>query len=215
MKRNGAPCRARATPEFGYLFCQAVHDPNVNSTDPQVFRSVGLQPVAVWDYRGHKDAYTSKTKQDMERLSTELDHVLELHVVRDAFDKLQPQGACFGQRKEALKQDLKVSLNEKENLNFTREYINQVKFRGVYVFQQDYGRDNVHHESGLVGYLIDAKDDVKYPERRLSRRVSRNIKKEIVKSYDHVRDQLRDEDGAHGQFIAHLHDNMVAMKLWH
>ncbi|CAB9499398.1 expressed unknown protein [Seminavis robusta] len=216
-KTDGTSIKASTLEKFDYRF-HAVS--GRLSTDPQEFRKQSLRSskqhcVAVWDYRKHRDAYTSFKQKDLTQGSTELDHVLELHVVRDAFDLVKPQGTGFRSRKAALKERLKTVLNEKENLNFTLEVVNQTKFRGVYAFQKAYLMGTVC--PGLVPYLKEEwqkRWDESNKNTRLRRRVTRRIGEEIVKSYDHVRDSLRDEDLLQGQLIELLHDNMVAMWLW-
>lgn len=68
----------------------------------------------------------------------DLDHTLELHVVRDANDQISPTGVNTRARKEKLREDLKEIVNGVENLNFTTPEVNQTKFEGTYKFQEDY-----------------------------------------------------------------------------
>lgn len=246
LKRNGDPCGSRAVKELGYLYCSGAHeihkpgcpfhdkpkgclpkwtdntrecDPSSTTTDPKEFRVENLRSrkaKMVWDFREHKDAYTGWWKDEYENTSLELDHVIELHVVRDAYDKIKPCGTQFRARKEDLKDDLKRLLNETENLNFTRSDINQLKFRGVKKFQLDYQQQTIDNENGLAGYLLNARYESRCigKSARLSRSITRQIQVEIVRSYDAIEKELRYEDALHETMITLLHDNVVAMKLF-
>lgn len=200
-------------------------------TDTSQFRIANIhksKAVAVWDYRQHKDAYTGINKQQMIRnqcctnnmqqsqtQQVDLDHVLELHVVRDAYDRVVPRGVGCKRKKDSLKQTLILLLNRPSNLNFTTSDINQIKFRGVYNFQRDFERSNIRSLSGdddttgLVHYLNMAN----FQSKRLNRKTTARIQDEIVRSYDSISDDLLSEDPLQGQLQDQLHKNLTAMRL--
>ncbi|CAB9502447.1 expressed unknown protein [Seminavis robusta] len=182
-------------------------------TDTADFRIPNLhrtQAVAVWDLRNHKDAYTGFLHYEMDSSQMDLDHVLELHVVRDAFDRVRPTGL---HNKTSLKSHLSTLLNQPTNLNFTTSEINQIKFRGVYRFQREYcspGPVKTEVEAGLVHYLKAAN----YRSQRLSRKTTARIQDEIVRSYDAVSDGLYEEDPLQRNVLDLLHHNLTAMRLF-
>jgi len=92
----------------------------------------------VWKFREQKDAYTGLTRFKMKGLPIDMDHVLELHVARDAFDRVQSTGVGRRKKKSVAKDHLTRLLNQPSNLNATTSDINQIKFRGVYGFQRDW-----------------------------------------------------------------------------
>jgi hypothetical protein len=92
----------------------------------------------VWKFREQKDAYTGLTRYKMKGLPIDMDHVLELHVARDAFDRVQSTGVGRRKKKAVAKDHLTRLLNQPSNLNATTSDINQIKFRGVYGFQRDW-----------------------------------------------------------------------------
>jgi hypothetical protein len=129
-------CRARAVKEFGYLYCRADHDPRLpTSTPTAVFRLDDLKAsmkTVVCEYRSDKDVYTLKA---INTTTNELDHVVELHLLRDAYDRIV-QSTTITTRSQKEKQkvllsDVRTIANAKTNLNFTPAPINHVKFKAV------------------------------------------------------------------------------------
>jgi len=165
--------------------------------------------VAVWNYREQKDAYTGFTRYQMKGLPIDLDHVLELHVARDAFDRIQTTGVRRRKKIAVAKERFVNLLNQPFNLNATTSEINQIKFRGVYGFQRDYHL-GIGSDTGLVHYL----EAANYKSKRLSRKTTACIQSEIVRSYDSLSNNLREEDGIESQMLDLLHDNLTAMRLF-
>jgi hypothetical protein len=216
QKKSGGKCGSRAVKENGYIYCEN-HPPSYleSKTDPGEFRMQNLlteRAEAVWKSRDGKDAYSLITKHKLRFAKTELDHVLELHVARDSFDKVKITGVGVSKAKDELKVVVKNVMNDIENLNHTLAGTNQAKFRGVFNFQQDYRYGRPDIDQGLVPYLREAED--RTGRKAISRAETRNISKEMVKSYDHVSENLCEEDSAQGQFLNLLHDNMVAMRIF-
>lgn len=185
-------------------------------TDPSDLRIENLlqrKGNKVWEFRERTDAYTLLSAKALKPHKTELDHVLELHVARDCFDKVVKKGNDFQLKKDTLQNILKVALNDVENLNHTLSDTNQVKFQAVQNFQTDFrfGREDTEH--GLVHYLCEANDQTR-AKSSLGRGETRTIAKEIVKSYDHIKECVQGEDAFQEQFIDFLHENMVAMRLF-
>jgi hypothetical protein len=163
----------------------------------------------VWKFREQKDAYTGLTRFKMKGLPIDMDHVLELHVARDAFDRVQSTGVGRRKKKSVAKDHLTRLLNQPSNLNATTSDINQIKFRGVYGFQRDY-RVGVGSDTGLVHYL----EAANYQSKRLSRKTTACVQSEIVRSYDALSNGLREEDKIESQVLDLLHDNLTAMRLF-
>ena len=199
------------------MYCRSSHLPGVPNTPAREFRKGGLLRDCrdiVMEYRDGKDAYTKRSLTKKYMGDAKLDHVLEIHVVRDAFDKVKKQGRNFLQRQQVLKDELKDLVNEETNLNFTTSSINNMKYSAFKEFQEDYNRGSVHKykDAGLYGYLRTRSHDS--TKIRLSRDVSRRIRRETIYSYDFISDCLQEEDGLQGDFVEYLHDNMVAMRLF-
>lgn len=157
------------------------------------------------------DAYTSVHLDSF--IQTQLDHVVEIHIVRDAYDTVTPQGTSFRTRKRALLQDLRQGVNETENLNYTSPDINNTKFRAFWDFQEDYRNGcSLQIDQGLFPYLVAARNELS--ERgRLSRSESKRIQEEVLRSSDFIIDRLQDENPLHAQVIESLHDNFTAMRI--
>lgn len=206
-KRDGTKCGSRATAQFNWLYCREDHVPFLpTSTPTDVFRCEDLRTTRgniVKEYRSHRDVYTDRSIKP----SYEIDHVVELHLVRDAFDKVKPKGTSVRAQKECLRDTLKVAANAMENLAYTSPSINNRKFKAIYAFQEDY-RDNkgLQSEQGLFPYLQE--------DGRLSRSVSRNIQKELLASSDKFVEALRDEDPLQAQVMDSIDRNFTAMKLY-
>ena len=167
---------------------------------------------AVLMYRDNRDAYTAGAVTALGRRK-QLDHVLELNVVRDAYDLIKPVGTGFQARNRALKQVLTTVANETENLNFTTRDINHIKTIGVQQFQHDYLHASGNVDLGLVHYLREA-TSTESEGQRLRRSVTAKIADEFVKSYNSIEDSLQHEDDLQGQIIDLLHTNMAAMRLF-
>ena len=103
-------------------------------------------------YRNSTDAYTSDVILETPELN--LDHVVELHLIRDCYD-LVPSTA---DDKTCLFFYTKHISNNVENLNFTSKKINQAKHCAVKSFCEDY-HDNHSHEDGLRHYLSQKRFD--------------------------------------------------------
>jgi len=191
--------------------CLPCHSSHVR-TKAADFRIPNLhrtKAVAVWKFREQKDAYTGLTRFKMKGLPIDMDHVLELHVARDAFDRVQSTGVGRRKKKSVAKDHLTRLLNQPSNLNATTSDINQIKFRGVYGFQRDY-RVGVGSDTGLVHYL----EAANYQSKRLSRKTTACVQSEIVRSYDALSNGLREEDKIESQVLDLLHDNLTAMRLF-
>ena len=88
------------------------------------------------EYRGNLDAYTGAMIQQ----SYQLDHVCELHVVRDAFVAIRQRFGDVVLLNDVLIKSIVKAVNQKENLNLTTAFINHIKFIAFRNFQQDYHR---------------------------------------------------------------------------
>lgn len=215
--RNKKPCGSLAKPEFDWLYCRADHVPsNIRSTDPNVFRIDSLRNLrgdAVLEWRDGKDAYTGDRIESIQ--GKELDHVVEIHVVRDAFDAIPRHGTNFEtNKKNLLEFAQKNVVNENFNLNFTGKDINFIKFKSFQAFQEDYRDPTVQQAEGLFPYLKNEfhSTNAEHPK-KFSRAVSANIQREVKKSFDDVISAFEEEQPLHGYIKEKLNDIEDKMRL--
>ena len=217
--RDGGRCNARAVKDLDYLYCREDHVPTNNqSSDPKMFRIDGLRHSkrdAVLEWRGRKDAYTEHTLESIEGL--ELDHVVELHIVRDAYDAIPKHGMDFEKNKKELMEFTRDSVvNEESNLNFTSKRINEWKFKAFYEFQKDYRSDTGKKaEEGLFPYLEDGYNlkTAGGKKKRFSRNKSRRIQTEVKKSFQYIISVFEDDQPLHGHMMDKLDASLAAMRL--
>eukprot|EP00536_Pseudo-nitzschia_multiseries_P011698 jgi/Psemu1/308434/fgenesh1_kg.411_\ len=146
-------------------------------------------------------------------LRLELDHIVEIHVVRDCYDGIRKTGTGFAKRKDDLKATLRNSIvNEVSNLNFTTQSINQSKFRATDDFQRAYRcrGNNVDDGQGLFEHLL---GHLQQDGSGSDRRTTARIQAELYDSWKAMEEKLEEEQPLQGEFMEHLHRNMVAMKL--
>lgn len=151
---KGEPCKAQRFQET--LFCkQHQHQTESVSTDCELLRMPDLLETrrdAVLQYRHSKDAYTRRLISDTPNLN--LDHVVELHFLRDCYD-LVPGDS---DEKKSLLSFVKTVANKTHNLNFTSQAINQAKHCAVKHFCEDF-KSNQCHADGFQYYLSQTKLD--------------------------------------------------------
>ena len=217
-KRDGDPCKAKAVKHLNYLYCREDHDPrNKRSTDPKDFRIDGLchsKRDAVLEYRDGKDAYTGHALEGIQGM--DLDHTVELHIIRDAFDAILKHGMNFEEKKRELLDFTKGSVvNEDSNLNFTSKPINEWKFKAFDKFQKDYRRGTGRQEEeGLFPYLQDEyKLKVTNCKRKFERSISKRIQKEVKTSYQNIIWAFEDEQPLHAEMMEKLYASLASMKL--
>lgn len=210
LKKGGdTHCQARAKKEFDWVYCRIAHVPN--STKPEVFRIEGLRSLkteAVLDYRSRKDAYTGCAVTSIK--GKELDHVVELHTVRDAFDAISKHGMNFEKNKKHLLEFVRDNVvNEDFNLNFTTKEINLMKFKALDAFQEDY-RQGIGRqvEQGLFPYLED-----EYVEGKFHPEILANIQREFKSAMESTISAFQEEQPLHGYMMQNLQDMLTAMKL--
>lgn len=206
---------------MGWLYCK-YHDPNfVNSTDPSVFRILDLRASkssVVQEYRDGKDAYTGRSIK-LRTPNTELDHVVELHIVRDAIDAIPKQGMNFAKNKKLLIDFTKRNVvNEVFNLNFTTKENNKLTFEAFDAFQKDYRQDTGKQVSqGLFPYLADAYYCSQAKKKlRFERSTSSRIQEEVKQSFYGIIDALEEEgeeQPLHGFLMNRLQNELTAMRL--
>ena len=150
-------CRAQRLK--GSLFCGKHQNQNEKccvSTDCSVFRYeniLSLRRTAVLDYHNSMDAYTG---EHISAINTpNLDHIVELHMIRDCFDQVP---GTFEQKKPLFSL-LRSTVNRVQNLNFTSERLNQSKHCAVKSFCDDFAAKRCHID-GLRFYLSNKKFSV-------------------------------------------------------
>jgi hypothetical protein len=200
--KNKGPCRIPATR------CKFHSRPL--GTDPKIFRVDCLRSdieSVVRVYREDFDKYRDKALPlTMKELGFELDHVVELHIIRDCYDKIQQQGTSFSNAKTNLLGELRSKVNHFSNLNFTTKDINQDKFKAMYEFQQLYHSRQTIPEQGLFDLLVN-------DGKRLSRSNTKRIQCEIYNSWKAIEDRIEHEQPLQEDFEEILNANMSAMKL--
>ncbi|VEU35926.1 unnamed protein product [Pseudo-nitzschia multistriata] len=175
--------------------------------------------MGVLKHRKKMDVYTKEkiTRDSIDKF-LELDHVVELHVIRDCYDAIPKQGTGFSQRKKELATCLRENIVNGEqvsNLNFTKKPINEHKFEAVYEFQRKYNDKTKvatdENDQGLFvhleKWLVDAADH------RISRSTTRRIQSEMFKSWKLMEEAIEEEQPLQCDFMDLLRINMVAMKL--
>ena len=121
--KSGSPCKLIASecPHHGEH-----RIPMGDRTKPSIFRVENLRFDkwdAVKEYRDGLDVYSNNMKVgEVTNQDQQVDHVTELHVIRDNFDLIQKQGTGFQKKKQDLANLLRSNIvNEVENLNTTAE----------------------------------------------------------------------------------------------
>lgn len=215
--QNGDSSNPRAS-----FFASTTHDASKNkctSTKELRIDFLGTSKHnAVLEWRSRRDAYTGEAIIDTSMEGMELDHVVELHVVRDAIDAIPKQGIQFERRKRLLIDFTKNSVvNEEFNLNFTTKKINVVKNKAFLAFQEDYRQGTGKQvEEGLLPYLADVYS-IHHESRRVSGRFSRptsyRIQQEVKLSFDEMMTRFELDRPLHGYMMETLTDIESAMKL--
>ena len=197
----------------------------------------GLSLSSCGLFRDNKDANTLAELPCIQGLSLssfgmELDHTLEIHIARDAFDVATKQYSDRTRQQKAVKTSLQdkvqEAINITRNLNFTTREINLLKFQACEDFQEDYrNRTNdsgsggcrgivsevLFLDQGLFPYLDHATNDVSSGQKKLTRKISGRIQKEMRKSSDAVLDCMEHEIGLEGEWAEALQRNLTAMRL--
>lgn len=210
---------ARAKQELGWMYCRKDHDPaNVRSTDTKQFR-IGnlrsLQSDTVLEWRQGKDSYTGRSVS-LEDKELQLDHVVELHIVRDAFDAIHKHGMDFERKRvNLLKFTRDWVVNEEFNLNFTDKDINLIKFKAFSSFQQDYNTTGRRIDQGVFPYVVDEyySRSQECRKRRFSRKISGNITREVKHSFDSIYSAFEIEQPLHDFMMEKLKETETAMRL--
>ena len=174
----------------------------------------------VLEERSRVDAYTQKSvvvqDQDTVQLidGLELDHVLEIQVLRDAYDNVIQTWKPRRTQAQALVQESREAINVSGNLNFTSVAINTLKCEAVQEYLHQYksqpiGDRSTNNLHGIHEFLLKSRET-----KKLSRATTRRLTHEIIRSYDHVLDHLPAERPGHEFLRSELHDLvLVGMKL--
>jgi hypothetical protein len=206
---KGSPCKK--SPRQGTPFCCSQHDvKSLGGT--KLLRISKLHELRVEDvqkYRGGKDIYTGEYlgmgglgAEAIDHSQFQLDHVVELHSVRDCLDAIPVFGSQFTLNKKNLADFLKNDVvNDKQNLGYTAKDVNTFKFNSIRAFCKDFKYGTV--DGDLVHYLNEGIEHKK--GRNKWRKITTAIQKEIVLSYDFTVDQLQPENILHQEMIEQMH----------
>ena len=192
---KGEPCKAQRYNDS--FFCkQHQNQTEVVSTDCQLLRMPDLlekRRDIVLQYRHSKDAYTRRDISDT--LNLNLDHVVELHFLRDCYDIAVGSSV----EKTSLLSFVKSVANKTHNLNFTSQAINQAKHCAVKQFCDDF-KSNQCHSDGFSFYLSRTK---------LDEDVRSSIIDQTYISMDYVSYLFND----HEEMLGYVNDAMEKMVL--
>lgn len=210
-KKTGTRCKVWLDLNQDF-FCEYHARSMTCPTDPSSFRANNLlldKGRIVREYRKDKDVYqdSSLPTQYNQMLDFQLDHVLELQVVRDCYDQMRHLGGTgIRKKKEDCLPELKAAVNAACNLNFTTGTINMLKEDGVRRFQNSY-LAGIGQNNGLLGCLVEVGP-------KLTREVSKRIQSTTDQSGNAIIDLLQtDECPVKAAMVEALHSNLVAMKL--
>lgn len=141
-------------------FCCEEHNPEygIDISDPVEFRIDNLRTdmlAKVMFMRKNTDTFTDQIIQVWKKPIDEyqLDHIFELNLARDAFDKLktnlkEEESISL----DSLKNSIKITMNQEFNLAITETTINLKKSSAVQKFAKDYRKDEVK-DDGIRFYL--------------------------------------------------------------
>ena len=190
------PCKAQQVP--GSLFCSKHQKQTVDTspiTDCTVFRMddlLNLKRSAVVEYRDSLDVYTGQAISQL--CQSNLDHVVELNLLRDCFDRV----SGTSEDKALLKHNVRSAASIVPNLNFTTQSINQMKHCAVRQFCDDFENKQCHLD-GLRFYL---------QQQRLTEDTRVKISEETAQSLDAITCFLTDHDEMCGN-ICDMMEKMV------
>ena len=163
---------------------------------------------AVWKHRSDNDDYRNVVRGFEHE---EVDHVVELQVVRDMVERLRPSGAHASAARDAIVRGLHDScMNEVQNLNVTNMEVNRSKRWAVDTFLK-------HYHAGEPVSLIDALNE-RGDAGHWSRADSARIAKETWASQHFIVDTLPNAVGAQHagaaeEYLSALQHAVVAMEL--
>jgi hypothetical protein len=204
LTRTGNPCKIPATR------CNH-HSRGPVGTDPKIFRidrlRTDVEPI-VRVYRQDVDKYRNEVlPRTMKGLYFELDHVVELHIIRDCYDSIRKHGTNFADAQGNLQKELRCKVNHFTNLNFTTKDINRYKFKATDEFQKLYLSNQSIPDQGLFDLLQESDG------KRLSRQDTKRIQGEMYNSWKAIEDMIEHEQPLQVDFEEILNANMSAMKL--
>jgi len=184
-KKDGMKCNSLK--REGSDYCSDMHDPELGMTDPLIFREVDLRKnklTIILRNQNETDFYSKEPidiwKKPIDRYH--IDHIAELNLARDVFDKLK---VSHRSESDQLKANLKTTFNQDFNLALTDEGINQAKSAAIQSFATAY-RHNDIHKDGLKHYL-------RKSSHRPTRAVVGNIAEEVQCSLIGVTDYIFEE----------------------
>ena len=207
--RKGNKCKAYR--KSGSLYCRPDHDPSqIRSTDTYVFRVDGLRKemeAKILFYRKEKDLFTDEPidiwKNPIQ--SYHLDHVVELNLGRDVYDK---QKNLKKLDSDMLRRGITHTFNQDFNLGLTLEQINLKKTSAMQKFGQAYKMNDVHKD-GISFYLTEA-------FHMATRAKTSKIIEEVTTSFDLIRSHMTDNNPTTSVFTNYdegLEDLMRSMRI--
>lgn len=148
--------------------------------------------IIVREYRDGKNSYQDAALP-AQLGGYELDHVLELQVVRDCFDKSDRRiGVDYEKKRKGVLLDVREAANDKTNLNFTTKVNNEAKSSAVREFQN--ASSGVGGASVEAGFLHFLSEESGGGPAKISRKVSQRIHKSTYKSGYALIDALQTDE---------------------
>jgi hypothetical protein len=181
-------------------FCSKHH---TETTDPKIFRLDGLRNClgsTIIKSRDGRDSYTGASIDIKDTRNTQLDHIHELQVARNAYDTFSSTLSKSDSKTITLA--ICKGFNDTSNLNFTTTIINQSKGGAVTSFLDDFKSDSLISENaGITEYLLDRS--------KFTRQYTDNICKELLSSYDSVVSTFHQENSLESLFCDEFHNLCV------
>jgi hypothetical protein len=208
LTRTGIPCRIRIGGASEYCHISS-HNPVMPPvSEPEIFRIPdcrALREAAVLEYRENKDIYTDCAISSLS--GYELDHIMELQLLRDALDVgFPPTRTNIENSNRAATVDiLKQIVNDIQVLNFTKVNINKVKGEGVTEFLEDFKKGpKFISEEGMFAY---------WGLGKVKREESRKIQVATKAAFEFVMTNFQPDNFKQEMIGDTLHDMFVNMRL--
>ena len=209
-KRDGTKC-CRGHRKAS-LYCSDDHDPEfVRSSDPSYYRVNRLRDsrlTQVLHSRKNEDRYTGDAIEVWKKpiQNYDLDHVVELNLARDMFDRLENVKQSDSNR---LKANIKITFNQDFNLVITETSVNMAKTAAMQNFALAYRKNEVDKD-GIKHYLRES-----FVERTSRNEISR-ICEEVTTSGDFIKDYMNSNFNSSKiveSYVAEIEDMMVALRI--
>ena len=173
----------------------------------KVRKGVTSKKEEVWKHRNDKDVYTLRVREDVEKNTPEVDHIIEIQIHKSLLARVEKKGTVAVRTRAGIDAYAEI-INSTPCLNVTTKKINQAKKGPFTSFLNRYDGSK-----SLRGKSVD--DLLKNREMRDSGTWDR-IKKSVVTTwYDHTEKELKEKtsEAFSSAFIEEMGVMMESMKL--